>query len=157
MKTKTMKWGLAAASVLLAGITAPTVQAAPQATGTAAQVMGLSDADVAALEANFSTSRKVLTQHDGQQIYQATCQGCHMPQGQGANAVGFYPALAGNPKLAAGAYATSIVMTGLHGMPSFADRMDNQQIADVVNYVRSHFGNHYTDAIKPEDVQALRQ
>jgi len=25
-----------------------------------------------------------------------------------------------------------------------------------VNYVRTHFGNSYADAVKPEDVKALR-
>ena len=32
----------------------------------------------------------------------------------------------------------------------------DQQIAEVVNYVRSHFGNRYRDAIKPADVAAMR-
>ena len=31
-----------------------------------------------------------------------------------------------------------------------------QQIADVVNYVRSHFGNKYKDKVKPEDVKLMR-
>jgi mono/diheme cytochrome c family protein len=35
-------------------------------------------------------------------------------------------------------------------------QLDDQQIADVVNYVRTHFGNKYRDKVKPADVKALR-
>jgi mono/diheme cytochrome c family protein len=41
-------------------------------------------------------------------------------------------------------------------MPFFAMQLDDQQIADVVNYVRSHFGNKYRDKVKPADVKQLR-
>jgi mono/diheme cytochrome c family protein len=33
----------------------------------------------------------------------------------------------------------------------------DQQIADVVNYVRSHFGNKYHDKVKPADVKLQRE
>jgi len=45
---------------------------------------------------------------------------------------------------------------GLNGMPPFADMMTDQQIADVVNYVRTHFGNRYRDAVTPAEVKAVR-
>ena len=32
----------------------------------------------------------------GQDIYTQICQGCHMPQGQGASGAGHYPKLAGD-------------------------------------------------------------
>jgi mono/diheme cytochrome c family protein len=34
--------------------------------------------------------------------------------------------------------------------------MDDDQIAAVVNYVRTHFGNDYKDAVTPADVKAVR-
>ena len=37
-------------------------------------------------------------QRDGEAIYRAICQGCHMPGGQGAIGAGAYPALAANPQ-----------------------------------------------------------
>jgi mono/diheme cytochrome c family protein len=42
-------------------------------------------------------------------------------------------------------------------MPAVGAMMSDAQVAQVVNYVRSHFGNAYSDAVRPEDVTALRQ
>jgi mono/diheme cytochrome c family protein len=79
-----------------------------------------------------------------------------MVKGEGAKGAGFYPALASNPKLAAAAYPASVVMNGLHGMPSFASKLSDEQIADVVNYVRSNFGNQYPDKLSAADVKPFR-
>ncbi len=135
----------------------PFVQILDPATGTATEVMAIPAAEVAALQAGFSDSRQINTQRGGDKIYQAICQGCHMPQGQGSKGAGFYPALAGNTKLAAGAYPVGVVMNGLHGMPSFAARLNDEQVAEVVNYVRTHFGNQFTDAVKADDVKLFRK
>lgn len=104
----------------------------------------------------FSPEGQYFVQQDGARLYQAICQGCHMPQGQGARGAGFYPALANNPRLAAAAYPNYVVLSGLHGMPGFAERLTDQQVANVVNYVRTHFGNNYTDATTPEEVNGQR-
>jgi mono/diheme cytochrome c family protein len=79
-----------------------------------------------------------------------------MPGGVGAQGAGFYPALAKNEKLAAGAYPVMVLTKGLNGMPPLGDMMSDQQVADVVNYVRTHFGNSYKDPVKAADVKALR-
>ncbi len=92
----------------------------------------------------------------GEQTYMRVCAACHMPDARGAVGAGFYPALARNEKLAAGGYPVYVVMKGLHGMPAVGEMMTDQQVADVVNYVRTHFGNRYRDAVKPADVAALR-
>ena len=47
-----------------------------------------------------------------------------------------------------------MVLNGHGGMPWFNGILTPTQIADVVNYVRSNFGNHYTDKITPEEVSA---
>lgn len=104
----------------------------------------------------FSPEGQSFVQQDGARLYQAICQGCHMPQGQGAKGAGFFPALANNPRLAAAAYPNHVVLSGLHGMPGFAERLTDQQVANVVNYVRTHFGNNYTDATTPEEVKGQR-
>ena len=93
---------------------------------------------------------------DGARMYKRVCAGCHMPDAKGAHGAGFFPALAGNPKLGAGAYPVTVVLKGMNGMPPVGAMMTDQQVADVVNYVRSNFGNHYRDAVKPADVQAIR-
>ena len=156
MSTKNLHRGLSVAAVVLAGMTSLSAFAGP-VTGTAAEVFAISDAQVEQLKAGFSSDRRLNTQREGEKIYQAICQGCHMTQGQGAHEVGFYPALAGNEKLAAGAYPVGVVMNGLHGMPSFAQRLDDEQVAEMVNYVRSNFGNQFTDAVKAEDVKVFRK
>ncbi len=92
----------------------------------------------------------------GEAIYKGVCQGCHMPDAKGAVGAGAYPALAKNENLETAAYPVSIVLKGKKAMPFFGMQLDDQQIADVVNYVRTHFGNKYRDKVKPEDVKALR-
>ena len=92
----------------------------------------------------------------GEAIYKGVCQGCHMPDAKGAVGAGAYPALAKNGHLETAAYPVSIVLKGQKAMPFFAMQLNDQQIADVVNYVRTHFGNKYRDKVKPEDVKQLR-
>ena len=93
----------------------------------------------------------------GEDIYTHVCQGCHMPDAKGAvgAAIYGYPALAGDPKLASGLYPALVVVKGQKGMPSFADLTDDQ-VAAVVNYVRSHFGNAYADQVSAAQVKAIR-
>jgi mono/diheme cytochrome c family protein len=99
-------------------------------------------------------------QQDGEVIYRTVCQGCHMPDGQGAAGAGSYPALANNERLAAAGYAVSVVTNGLKAMPPFGSRLapsgcllNDVQIAAAVNYVRTHFGNRYTDSVSADDVK----
>jgi mono/diheme cytochrome c family protein len=89
----------------------------------------------------------------GEQLFTHICQGCHMPDGRGAVGAGHYPALASNPRLASAAYPVVMVINGRGAMPSFGSGLSDAQIADVVNYVRTHFGNAYIDTLKPEDIK----
>jgi mono/diheme cytochrome c family protein len=95
-------------------------------------------------------------QQSGEAVFQNICQGCHMPNAQGAVGAGRYPALANNPKLVEPGYPVMMVMSGNKAMPSFGRDLDDTQIANVVNYVRTHFGNHYTDAVTPQFVASAR-
>ena len=95
------------------------------------------------------------SEQGGEALFKNVCQACHMPDGQGAP--GHYPALQRNPKLAVVGYPISVVLNGQKGMPSFGEMMNDQQIADVVRYVRTHFENNFTDKISPADVKALRR
>ena len=104
----------------------------------------------------FSLNPKQFTQTEGQNLYQTTCQACHMEDGKGAEGAGHYPPLAGNAKLVSKYYILSVLLTGYHGMPRFGDQMDDDQIAAVSNYVRRNLGNAYTDTITPADVRELR-
>jgi mono/diheme cytochrome c family protein len=104
----------------------------------------------------FSTS-DTFEEQTGETLYAGICQGCHMPNGRGAAGAGRYPALTNDPKLEASGYPLTMVLRGHNGMPPVGKMMSDAQVARVVNYIRTHFGNNYTDAVKPEDVKALRQ
>jgi mono/diheme cytochrome c family protein len=108
-----------------------------------------------AVAQSFSSPYRILLR-DGQAIYEDLCQGCHMPGGQGAIGAGFYPALARDEKLATAGYAVSVVANGMNGMPPMSFMLDDEQIAAVINYLRTHFGNDYGDAVAATDVKAAR-
>jgi mono/diheme cytochrome c family protein len=42
-------------------------------------------------------------------------------------------------------------------MPPLGDMLSDEQVAAVVNYVRTHFGNNYSDAATADDVKAVRR
>jgi mono/diheme cytochrome c family protein len=103
---------------------------------------------------------------DGRQIYERICQGCHMAEGVGAVGAGHYPALAKDPTLASRQYMALTLLMGRRNMPAFGEKhaigfggppvmLTDAQIAAVINYVRTNFGNHYTDSITAAEVAAL--
>ena len=111
-----------------------------------------------------------LAKASGEVIYQHVCQGCHVPDARGAQGAGSYPPLADNPHLASAHFTAVTVLLGRGNMPHFAPQphlgdfeafvtmhLDDAQVAAVVNYVRSHFGNHYTDELTAADVAALHR
>lgn len=103
----------------------------------------------------ITTTNKVI-QTEGEAIYNTVCQGCHMPDGVGANGAGSYPKLAKNENLEAGGYPIYVIVNGQKAMPSLGGDLSDDQVAAVVNYIRSHFGNNYTDTVTAEEVKATR-
>ncbi|MBX3607232.1 MAG: cytochrome c [Piscinibacter sp.] len=89
---------------------------------------------------------------DGAALYGAVCAACHQPTGRGLP--GVFPPLAGS-EWVAGKEGTlaAIVLHGINGpltvgaqtysgaMPSFKDQLDDAQIAAVLSYLRSQWGN----------------
>jgi mono/diheme cytochrome c family protein len=96
------------------------------------------------------------TEQSGEALYANSCQACHMPDARGATGAGTYPALAGDKNLAAAGYAVAVVVNGQHGMPPIGLMMSDDQVAAVVNYVRTHFGNNFKDSVTANDVKAAR-
>jgi len=105
----------------------------------------------------------------GAGIYRHICQACHMAGAEGAVGAGHIPALARDARLASAEYMAAIVLNGRGGMPPFRPRPDytgfdamehvtlsDAEIAAVINFVRSHFGNHYRDRITAAGVKAVR-
>ena len=96
------------------------------------------------------------TEQSGEQLFANVCQGCHMPDAKGAVGAGTYPSLAANKNLEAGGYPVYVVVRGQRAMPAFGAMMSDDQVAAVVNYLRTHFGNDYKDAVTAEDVKVVR-
>jgi mono/diheme cytochrome c family protein len=88
----------------------------------------------------------------GAKVYEELCQACHMANAMGAEGAGKITALAKNPNLESADYPIAIVTGGKGAMPWFRGNLTDQQIADVINHVRSHFGNRYRDKITAADV-----
>jgi mono/diheme cytochrome c family protein len=124
-------------------------------------------ATAAGADDNSVTPAAGLGKAGGAELYGHICQGCHMPGAQGAAGAGHYPRLAGDPALVSWQYVALTVLHGKNGMPAFGQRptgeamdfllvhLSDAQVADVVNYVRSNFGNHFKGSITAQQVAAL--
>lgn len=102
----------------------------------------------------------------GAQIYYEYCSSCHVTGGNGYYP--YQPALAGNPGVLDPNSSTLINMT-LNGslrivsstgpvttdMPYFRQLLNDRQIADVLSYIRSSWGNK-ASAVSPEQVARVR-
>jgi mono/diheme cytochrome c family protein len=112
-------------------------------------------------------SDAAMTSESGAEIYQHICQGCHMAQAQGAKGAAAYPKLANNVSLTAWQYVALTVLNGRSAMPAFgmptgqvssglrSALLSDAQIAAVINYVRTHFGNRYRDVVTAAQVATL--
>jgi cytochrome c oxidase subunit 2 len=96
----------------------------------------------------------------GEKVYAANCVACH--QGSGKGIVGSFPALDGSaivmgPKGA----QIDIMLKGKPGtaMASFAGQLNDVEIAAVINYTRSAWGNQgkgQDPVVTPAEVKAAR-
>jgi mono/diheme cytochrome c family protein len=93
----------------------------------------------------------------GEELFANVCQGCHMPDAAGATGAGNYPSLVSDKNLQESGYAIDLVVDGRRAMPPFGNMMSDAQIAAVVNYLRTHFGNDYHDAVTARDVREARR
>jgi mono/diheme cytochrome c family protein len=102
----------------------------------------------------------------GKSLYETHCQSCHLATGLGVN--GAFPPLAKSDYLMADTKRSiRQLIEGLKGkitvngkdyngmMASFA-KLDDQKIADVLNYIRNSWGNK-GKIIMPQDVKIIRQ
>jgi mono/diheme cytochrome c family protein len=101
-----------------------------------------------------------------QTLYQTHCASCHGKNGEGKPHA--YPALAGNPAVVL-TQPENLIQMALYGgygpstegrprpfgMPPYLFTLDNQQIADVLNHIRSQWGNQ-APAVSPIQVDHVR-
>jgi mono/diheme cytochrome c family protein len=98
----------------------------------------------------------------GQKIYGANCSACHGASGAGLP--GEFPPLAGNPMVTGSPdKVIAAVRNGLTGamtvngktysgaMPAWKGKLSNSDIADVITYIRSSWGNK-ADAVTETQV-----
>ncbi len=133
----------------------------------------LTDADLAAMAAYLKTlppesplrAAKAVpseSQVRGASLYMDHCSACHQAKGRGMP--GIFPPLAGNgavidrdPGNVLQAVLKGIpTQDGYVPMPSFASQLDDQEIADVANYVRTSWGNGAVANATAADVARLR-
>ncbi len=76
----------------------------------------------------------------GEQLYNDNCAACHQKAGQGIP--GAFPALKGD-KIVLGdkKILAFVVLTGRGGMPAFKDSLSDGELATIMTYVRSAWGN----------------
>jgi nitrite reductase (NO-forming)/hydroxylamine reductase len=102
----------------------------------------------------------------GQKIYDANCSACHGAKGAGL--AGEFPPLAGNPMVTGSPdKVIAAVKNGVTGamtvngrsysgaMPAWKGKLSNTDIADVITYVRSAWGNK-ADAVTEAQVEASK-
>ncbi|TPI15308.1 c-type cytochrome [Mesorhizobium sp. B4-1-3] len=103
----------------------------------------------------------------GEAIYRDNCSACHGGDGAGAGAL--FPALVNNSIIAQGNTETlaRLVLAGSQAvhtqharttpaMPSLAWRLNDQEVADVLTYVRNSWGNA-APAVSSGEVAAVRK
>ncbi len=93
---------------------------------------------------------------DGARLFRQYCQACHMADAKGATGAATFPALANNPNLKMAVYPITVVLYGKAGMPWFNGVLTPEEIAAVVGYVRTNFGNNYMEPVTAEEVAKLR-
>ncbi|HEU4709317.1 MAG TPA: cytochrome c, partial [Methylophilaceae bacterium] len=103
---------------------------------------------------------------DGQRIYADKCASCHAEDGRGKPP--HYPPLANNQSIVMTSAVNPIrmVLNGgyppgtkknpmPYGMPPFAQSLSDVEIAAVVTYIRTAWGNHGSP-VTPQEVNTLR-
>ena len=91
---------------------------------------------------------------DGQALFISNCSACHQATGLGVP--GAFPALAGDKFVTGdGKTVAHVVLFGRGGMPAFKGDLGDADIAAILTYVRSAWGNK-AGPVAPQDVAAER-
>ncbi|WP_294109885.1 cytochrome c [Providencia sp.] len=144
-------------------------------TGEDGQLLGAKPAPQPLPEAQTQQSTSTIeltstienTMETGRMMYMSTCAGCHGITGEGVpNGI---PALKGNAILAMDNPETfiNVVLTGIptttfpngqrmYAMPSFADDLNSQEIADLITWARAQWGGQATP-VTADQVDKLKK
>ncbi len=85
-------------------------------------------------------SSAAFAQTDGATLFAQNCSACHQARGQGVP--GAFPALAGDKFVVGDPKGPAYVVThGRGGMPNFSEDLSDVEIAKILSFVRSSWGN----------------
>ncbi|WAT02567.1 c-type cytochrome [Rouxiella chamberiensis] len=166
------------AQYLKTGSDGKSVAAGPMAEAVEHSMQYFTDSDLQAvaaylksLPASNTPAPKALAMDDaarskGALTFEVNCSACHGEKGEGI--AGMVPAFAGNSSMLNN--PTNMITAMLNGaraphtadrqtaagMPSFDWKMDDQQISDILNYVRNSWGNQASE-VTAQEVAALRK
>ncbi len=112
----------------------------------------------------FADKTKEESINDGQEIYQDFCVQCHLANGTGVSGV-FPPLKASDYLFENIEKSIAGVKYGLRGEIVVNDEtydgvmtaqgLDNEEIADVMNYILNNWGNRYENQITPMQVNEI--
>jgi mono/diheme cytochrome c family protein len=92
---------------------------------------------------------------DGKALFARNCAACHQATGKGIP--GAFPALAGNGFVQGEAsQVAAVLLKGRGGMPDFSPTLSDADIAEVLSFVRSAWGNQAAP-LDAQEVAALRE
>jgi mono/diheme cytochrome c family protein len=100
---------------------------------------------------------------EGARLYIDNCSGCHQSSGRGVQ--GVIPPLAANPAVIAPnpGNIMKVVLNGVPiqnnyiAMPGFASKLTDIEIAELINYARSSWGNAASANVTPAMVEKVRR
>lgn len=135
------------------------------------KTLGAKDASQAVFSVDDAVAKALWKGDDSQTgaaLYVDSCAACHKTDGSGYQR--FFPAPGGNPVVLE-ADPTSLIhivltggtLPGVKGapspitMPAFGWRLNDQQVADVVNFIRNSWGNQAEKRVTAQQVAELRK
>lgn len=105
------------------------------------------------------TPEEVSEELSGEQLYNRECAACHGEDGEGNERMGSsIPAHNGNGLVTADepAGVISVLLTGRGGMPRFDGILSDEELAEVITYMRGAWDND-ASAVEPEEIDEVRQ
>ena len=101
-----------------------------------------------------SVHNAVAQDMDGKALFLKNCAACHQANGKGIP--GAFPALAGNALVQGpAADSATVLLKGRGGMPDFSASLNDADIARVLTYARTSWGNAAAP-VPDAEVAALR-
>jgi len=140
-----------------------------QAVASYLKTLSPSERQVSSFKADPATAKALAAGEEGSrgaQLYVDNCSACHRTNGQGYERV--FPKIAGNSSvlsedpvsmirlvLAGSKLPATAAAPSELGMPGFAWRLSDEEVAQLLTFIRSSWGNQ-APAVKAEQVKQLR-